>query len=101
MTYETQKFWTETPLKTIEARIADLETEAQSEFAIENELADMYQDDANDFKKAIELFRQSDNEALANHIAYMDTSPREDLVMAFAADCGKDFVSQNLGWEIR
>ena len=91
-----QNFWTQTPLNAINKLVDQTFSYAQDG----GDLADMYMDDLNDFKKAITLFRNSDNEELGNHIDYMDTSPREQLIMAFAQDCGKDFVSQNLGWKV-
>lgn len=92
-----QEFWTQTRLTNVWEQITNLR-----QYALQDEeLADMYNSDAVDFEKAIVLFRNSDGEGLANHIDHMDTSPREQLVLAFAKDCGNDFVSQNLGWEIR
>lgn len=91
-----QDFWTKTPLNAINKLVDQTFSYAQDG----GDLADMYMDDLNDFKKAITLFRNSDNEELGNLIDYMDTAPREQLVMAFAQDCGKDFVLQNLGWEV-
>jgi len=31
----------------------------------------------------------------------MDTAPREELIVAFANDLGKDFVADVLGYEVR
>ena len=92
-----QDFWTQTPLNAINKLMDQTFSYAQEADA---DMAEMYMDDLRDFKKAITLFRNSDNEELGNHIDYMDTDPREQLIMAFADDCGKDFVSQNLGWEV-
>ena len=60
----------------------------------------MYMDDLRDFKKAVTLFRNSDGEGLAEHIDYLDTLPREQLVLAFAKDCGNEFVNSYLGYEL-
>lgn len=97
MVNEAQKFWLNTPLNSV-----SLLMDQTVSYAEENEdLADMYNEDWKDFSVAITLFRNSDCEGLANHISEMDTAPREQLIVAFAEDCGKDFVSQNLGWELR
>ena len=97
MVNEAQKFWLNTPLNSV-----SLLMDQTVSYAEENEdLADMYNEDWKDFSVAITLFRNSDCEGLANHISKMDTAPREQLIVAFAEDCGKDFVSQNLGWELR
>ena len=41
-----------------------------------------YTQDLRDFKKALTLFRNSDNEALATHIDNLDTYAREELIIA-------------------
>jgi hypothetical protein len=92
-----QDFWTQTPLNAINKLMDQTFSYAQE---ADSDLAEMYMDDLRDFKKAVSLFRNSDNEELGNLIDYMDTEPREQLIIAFAEDCGKDFVSQNLGWEL-
>ena len=98
MANEAQKFWLHTPLNAVKKLMDQTFSYAQE---ADKDLAEMYMDDLNDFKKAVALFRNSDCEGLADFIARMDTSPREQLVVAFGRDCGNDFVSQNLGWEIR
>lgn len=96
MTNEAQKFWLNTPLNNVKKLMDQTFSYAQESA----DLADMYMDDLNDFKKAISLFRNSDCEGLADFISRMDTSPREKLVEAFYFDCGEQFVEQNLGFEM-
>ncbi len=91
-----QKFWLETPLNAINK----LMDQTFSYSVEDQELADMYTADLHDFKKAVTLFRNSDGEGIAELVDEMDTAPREQLVMAFAEDCGKDFVKSYLGWEL-
>lgn len=96
MTNTAQTFWLNTPLNAV-----SLLMDQTISYAEDNEdLTEMYMEDWKDFSVAITLFRNSDCEGLANHICEMDTAPREQLIVAFADDCGKDFVSQNLGWEV-
>ena len=52
------------------------------------------------FQNAIELFKQSDAEALATLVSEMDTEPREQIVVAFNQDCGSVFVKEILGYEV-
>ena len=92
-----QDFWTQTPLNAVKKLMDQTFSWAQDG----DDLDDMFMEDLNDFKKAVTLFRNSDCEGLSEHFCRMDTSPREQLICAFGNDCGKDFVSQNLGWEIR
>lgn len=91
------KFWIETPLTNVAKLVAEYRELAQDC----DDLAEMYNEDANDFHKAISLFRQSDTETLAQHVQFMDTSPRESLIEAFFRDCGKDFVEHVLGYSLR
>jgi len=96
MTTTAQDFWTQTPLNAINKLMDQTFSWAQDG----DDLAEMYMDDLRDFKKAVTLFRNSDCEGLADFICDMDTASREQLIVAFGEDCGKDFVSQNLGWEL-
>ena len=66
----------------------------------EEDLKSLYHDDLEDFQTAIELFKQSDAEALATHVSEMDTASREQLVIAFNEDCGSVFVREILGYEV-
>lgn len=96
MTNTAQTFWLNTPLNAV-----SLLMDQTISYAEDNEdLTEMYMEDWKDFSVAITLFRNSDCEGLANHICEMDTAPREQLIVAFAKDCGKDFVKLNLGWEL-
>ena len=96
MIYETEKFWLETPLNAVKKLMDQTFSYAQDG----DDLADMYMEDLNDFKKAVALFRNSDCEGLAKFLCRMDTSPRENLVEAFYFDCGEEFVERNLGFEM-
>jgi len=98
MITEAQKFWTETPLNALN-KLMD-QTFSYAQESIDTGLYDAYMDDLNDFKKAFQLFRQSDGEGIAELCNDMDTLPLEQLITAFAKDCGKDFVKSYLGWEV-
>lgn len=97
MENQSANFWTETPLENVASLVAAFRGYAEQE----PNLADLYNSDADDFHKAIVLFRQADSEGLSQYVYEMDTSPREDLVAAFAEDLGKDFVADHLGYEVR
>lgn len=93
-----QKFWLDTPLNAIN-KLMD-QTFSYAQEVVDTELYDMYMDDLREFKKAVTLFRNSDGEAIAELCNEMDTASREQLVIAFAEDCGKDWVKSYLGWEL-
>lgn len=94
----TVAFWIESNLSNVDELINQYDQYAEQG---NEDFAEMYREDRDDFKKAVALFRQSDAEALSQHIDYMDTSPREEIVMAFAKDLGAKFVALTLGYEIR
>ena len=97
MTTQTKLFWTQTPLNAVNELMDQTFSYAQE---ADKDLVEMYMEDLNDFKKAVTLFRNSDAEALAEHISEMDTSSREQLVLAFAKDVGPSFVRATLGWDV-
>ncbi|MBT4995846.1 MAG: hypothetical protein HOM88_05180 [Hellea sp.] len=96
MTNQAVAYWIETPLTKVNALIAKYHAYAKDE----DRSSAMYDEDANDVMQALSYFRQSDTEALSQHVQFMDTSPREDLIEAFYFDCGKDFVEHVLGYEM-
>jgi hypothetical protein len=99
MTTQAQKFWLETPLNAVN-KLMDQTFSYAQEAQAEGDLAVMYMDDLRDFKKAVTLFRNSDGEGIGELCGNMDTAPREELVLAFAKDCGKDWVRSYLGYEL-
>lgn len=92
----TVEFNITTPLTKVNALIAQYHSYVKEN----DELSEMYDDDASDFMQALSYFRQNDTEALAKHVEWMDTSPREELVEAFWFDCGNDFVENVLGFSM-
>lgn len=93
-----QDFWNKTPLKAV-GKLMD-QTFSYAQDADDKDMAEMYMDDHRDVLKAIRLFRLHDGEGLAEFCDRMDTAPREQLILAFAEDCGKDFVEAYLGYEV-
>lgn len=65
------------------------------------DMQDMYDQDHADILKCIDMFRADDPEELADFVCSLDTSVREDVVCAFAEDCGEDWVTEVLGWSVR
>ena len=66
----------------------------------EEDMKNLYHEDLEGFQTAMELFKQSDAEALATLVHEMDTEPREQLVVAFNKDCGPVFTLEILGYEV-
>lgn len=93
----TVEFWKKASLSHVENLIKSYDkyvAEASDSFK------DMYADDQADFKKAVKCFREADDVALSKLVDYMDTSPREELIVAFAEDLGKQWVELTLGYEV-
>jgi hypothetical protein len=96
MTLSAKDFWKKTPLTAVEALATNLNNLIE-----ENEdLLDMYIEDLNDVETAIHLFRADDPETLVDFVWNLDTSPREDLIVAFVQDCGEIFVKEHFGVEL-
>jgi hypothetical protein len=67
----------------------------------DKEMADFVAQDRNDVIEARSLYFNGDMTKLSNHIDPLDTSIREAIVIAFAADLGSSWVRENLGYEVR
>ena len=66
----------------------------------DKDMKNLYHEDLEGFQNAIELFKQSDAEALATLVSEMDTEPREQICMAIAAEYGQEFLAKNFGYEV-
>ncbi len=86
-------------MKNLVKLIKDNKKEAKSSFAIENDMVDMYNGDAADQQKVLDLLSSNEIIKARKKLEYMDTSPREDTVMAIFADKGAEYV-ETLGWTI-
>ena len=88
-------------MKNTNKLIKDLIANSKSDWAIEEDMADMYKQDAADTQKSIDLIKSNKITEAAKHISYLDTSIREGVVIALAKDLGNDWVAGNLGWSVR
>ena len=86
-------------MKNLVKLIKDNKKEAKSAWAIENDMVDMYNGDAADQQKVLDLLSANEIIKARKKLQYMDTSPREDTVMAIFADKGAEYV-ETLGWTI-
>ena len=74
--------------------------DSKAPWAISEGMADMYKQDAKDFKAILNFFKDGNISGAKKLIQFMDTLPREGAIVAIARDLGNDWVAQNLGWEI-
>ena len=89
----------EKKMKNLVKLIKDNKKEAKSAFAIENDMVDMYNEDAADQQKVLDLLSANEIIKARKKLEYMDTAPREAAVMAIFEDTDANFV-YNLGWTI-
>ena len=87
-------------MKNLNALIKDLKDNAKTDWAIQEDMASMYIEDANDATTVGKLLKSNIDEA-AKFINLLDTSIREGIVIAVAKDMGNDWVMENLGWDVR
>ena len=86
-------------IKNLLKLISETKAEAKSKFAIENDMVDMYTEDAADYEKVMKLIKAKQIDEAREKLEYMDTAPREAAVMAIFEDTDANFV-YNLGWTI-
>jgi len=65
------------------------------------DMAKMIADDHSTIQTVARYLEAGDIASASDIIDRMDTSPREDLVIAIGMDFGAEWVSENLGWDIR
>ena len=87
-------------MKNLNALIKSLKENAKSDWAIREDMASMYIQDANDATTVGKLLKSNIDE-VAKFINLLDTSIREGIVIAGAKDMGNDWVMENLGWDVR
>jgi hypothetical protein len=64
------------------------------------DLADLYADDLSDFQVVQIMLMDEDYEGACIKINDMDTEPREQIVLAMAADYGNKFAEYVMGYEV-
>ena len=75
----------------------------QANAVADPDMAKMYADDHSTFQtiaRYLETGEQEDIKRASAIIDRMDTSPREEIVVACGMDFGSEWVSKNLGWDI-
>ena len=81
----------------IKATIED----SKAPWAISEGMVDMYKQDAKDFKAVLNMIKDKNYSGAKKLIQYMDTLPRECVIVAIAYDLGKSWVAENLDYEVR
>ena len=91
-------------MKNLNALIKSLHAEAKSDWAIQENMSDMYNQDANDATVIRNFITDRGGVNIPTASQYLnsrDTSIREAICMAIAKDKGNDFLIENFGWSVR
>ena len=83
--------------------ITEFKNDAKSDWAIEEDMASMYIQDAEDAQEVADLINapmDSTNNYLRRYINRLDTVIREAIIVALAKDLGSDWVASELHWEV-
>ena len=75
--------------------------DSKAPWAISEDMSDMYKQDAKDFKAILNMIKDKNYSGAKKLIQYMDTLPREGVLVAIARDLGNDWVEENLEYEVR
>tara|TARA_B100000927_G_C16083449_1_gene316143 strand:- start:240 stop:509 length:270 start_codon:yes stop_codon:yes gene_type:complete len=75
--------------------------DSKAPWAISEDMSDMYKQDAKDFKDILNMIKDKNFSGAKKLIQFMDTLPREGVLVAIARDLGNDWVEENLEYEVR
>ena len=81
----------------IKGTIAD----SKAPWAISEDMSDMYKQESKDFKDVLKMIKDKNFSGAKKLIQFMDTLPREGVLVAIARDLGNDWVEENLEYEVR
>ena len=88
-------------MKHLKKLIKEYKNLSKMDWAVKEDMADMYKQDAKDFSDILNFFKDGNISGAKKLIDYMDTLPREGAIIAIGYDLGKEWVAEHLGWEIR
>ena len=86
-------------MKNLKKLIKESVNLSKMDWAIKEDMADMYKQDAKDFKSIFNMIKSDNLSGAKKLLQYMDTLPREHALIAIAADTGTQWVLENLGWD--
>tara|TARA_R100000388_G_scaffold84990_1_gene64096 strand:+ start:1808 stop:2083 length:276 start_codon:yes stop_codon:yes gene_type:complete len=91
-------------MKHLQALITELENNAKSDWAIKEDMASMYTQDANDATVILNFITHRDGVNIPTASQYLnsrETSIREAICVAIAEDKGNDFLVEHFGWSVK
>ena len=87
-------------MKHLKKLIKEYKNLSKMDWAVKEDMADMYKQDAQDFTSILNMIKDKNYSGAQKLLKFMDTLPREGAIIAIGYDLGNDWVAQNLGWEI-
>ena len=88
-------------MKHLKKLITEYKNLSKMDWAVKEDMADMYKQDAKDFSDIYKMIKDKNYSGAKKLIQYMDTLPREGALVAIAYDLGKSWVAENLEYEVR
>ena len=91
-------------MKNLKKLINSYKTQAKSKWAIEEDMSDMYLEDANDSQVIYNFITESNGVNIPTAAKYLnsrDTIVRDAICVAIAVDKGNDFLVENFGWSVK
>ena len=88
-------------MKHLKKLIKEYKNLSKMDWAVKEDMADMYKQDAQDFTSILNMIKDKNYSGAKKLIQYMDTLPREGVLVAIARDLGNDWVEENLEYEVR
>ena len=88
-------------MKNLKKLITEYKNLSKMDWAVKEDMADMYKQDAKDFKDILNMIKDKNYSGAKKLIQYMDTLPREGALVAIARDLGNSWVAENLEYEVR
>ena len=87
-------------MKHLKKLIKEYKNLSKMDWAVKEDMADMYKQDAQDFTSVLNMIKDKNYSGAQKLLKFMDTLPREGAIVAIARDLGNDWVEENLGWRI-
>ena len=91
-------------MKNLKNLIKSYRNEAKSDWAIKDDMADMYNQDANDAEVIYNFIVDSNGVNIptaSKYLSRLDTIVREAVCVAIAEDKGNNFLVKNFGWSVK
>ena len=87
-------------MKNLSKLIKDLTKQSKSKWAIKEDMADMYKQDALDTEVVLMSILSGRYKWADKKLSMMDTLPRDNAVMAIVEDKGNEWAKASIGWSI-